>query len=294
MELLEIPGRRRVIAKLVQKNSIELSILQELSSPKLPHHRSPHNRVIPLLRTVTCLDSKLYIILPSMNELSMPTFGAVPRFEQVRLSHELVEGVAFLHRLGIAHLDIKPDNLVCDWKTRRLHIIDFDTAVRCRDADEMVELSCGTSGWSAPEVVLDDKKPLRAFNPIRADLWSCGKVLQSLGMGTWTGIDGDPSIDWLTRKLVSLDPRRRPLLHDIVVEEQDFWTTSWPGVFRSLTAPGKVQEATRAHNAIKLKRARNNDGHANGLGSPPKILRSGVCSASTPVQLVFESNPVHV
>ncbi|EJD00377.1 kinase-like protein, partial [Fomitiporia mediterranea MF3/22] len=92
------------------------------------------------------------------------------------LSRELIEGVAFLHRQNIAHMDIKPDNLV--YGSHHLYIIDFDVAVRCRDVDEMVKMSCGTRGWSAPEIVLDDDEATCAFSPIRADLWSCGKVLQ--------------------------------------------------------------------------------------------------------------------
>ncbi|EGN98905.1 hypothetical protein SERLA73DRAFT_16638, partial [Serpula lacrymans var. lacrymans S7.3] len=93
------------------------------------------------------------------------------------LSHELVEGIAFLHAQGIAHLDIKPDNLICTFDTERLLIIDFDIAMKCSGADDVVERSCGTLEWSAPEIVLDADRPPRAFSPIRADLWSCGRVL---------------------------------------------------------------------------------------------------------------------
>ncbi|EJC99413.1 kinase-like protein, partial [Fomitiporia mediterranea MF3/22] len=92
------------------------------------------------------------------------------------LSRELIEGVAFLHRQKIAHLDIKPGNLVVNFK--RLYIIDFDIAVRCKDVDEMVKISRGTRGWSAPEIGLDNDEAPGAFSPIRADLWSCGKVLK--------------------------------------------------------------------------------------------------------------------
>ena len=64
------------------------------------------------------------------------------------------------------------------FESKHLYIIDFNLSMRCKDIEEMVTKSCGTVGWSAPEVELDENKPLRAFSPIRADLWSCGKVLQ--------------------------------------------------------------------------------------------------------------------
>ncbi|EJC97801.1 kinase-like protein, partial [Fomitiporia mediterranea MF3/22] len=94
------------------------------------------------------------------------------------LNRELIEGIAFLHRQKIAHLDIKPENLVYSVKSERLYIIDFDIAMRCKDVDEMVKVSCGTPGWSAPEIALNNDEAPRVFNPIRADLWSCGKVLK--------------------------------------------------------------------------------------------------------------------
>ena len=50
------------------------------------------------------------------------------RSEIVDFSRQLKEGVAFLHRRGVAHLDIKPQNIVA--RANRLFIIDFDIPVR--------------------------------------------------------------------------------------------------------------------------------------------------------------------
>ncbi|EGN97074.1 hypothetical protein SERLA73DRAFT_154414 [Serpula lacrymans var. lacrymans S7.3] len=141
-----------------------------------------------------------------------------------RLSGELVEGVAFLHEQRIAHLDIKPDNLICTFDTDRLLIIDFDIAMKCGSENDMVERSCGTFEWSAPEIVLDADKLPQAFSPIRADLWSCGRVLQFItGMvekGSYSGFGQ------LIKMLLDRDPRRRPLLHSVVDKEWVSWTTN--------------------------------------------------------------------
>ncbi|KAI0291847.1 kinase-like domain-containing protein, partial [Russula brevipes] len=83
----------------------------------------------------------------------------------------LIEGVAYLHQRGVAHRDIKPDNLVVD-RDFCLKIIDFDVAMRVRDEDEEVDDLCGTDHWIAPEV----EKELR-HSPMRADRWACGQVL---------------------------------------------------------------------------------------------------------------------
>ncbi|PCH41837.1 kinase-like protein, partial [Wolfiporia cocos MD-104 SS10] len=84
----------------------------------------------------------------------------------------LIEGLEYLHKLCIAHRDIKPDNLVVD-QDFRLKIIDFDAAIQLKTEDEEVSDYCGTEGWLAPEV----EERWATYSPIKADRWSCGKVI---------------------------------------------------------------------------------------------------------------------
>ena len=187
-------------------------MLEELNS-----RRSSLNHVIPLIGILESAAGLLIIFPKKTSVLSLSS--DVRDRESVQLGRQLLAGVAFLHKHKIAHLDIKPGNLVWDGTSKRLYIIDFDIAVRCKDIDEMVEMSCGTPGWSAPEIVHGDKAPLRPFNPIRADLWSCGAVLDFFGRKE------DRTIDLIARLLLDCDPRRRPLLHELVDEEPDFWSS---------------------------------------------------------------------
>ena len=245
---------RIVIAKLTCKNSSEESFLHEL---KL--HNSLHNHVIPLLGTIQSTFGPV-IVLPRATSLSIIEYKSSSadafRGKFVSLSCQLVEGVAFLHRQKIAHLDIKPDNLVFDFHLERLYIIDFDNAMQCKDEDEMVEMSCGTRGWSAPEIVMDTDKTLRPFSPIRADLWSCGKVLERFSEVLE---ETDEDIGRLTSLLIDEEPKRRPLLHEIVDEEPNFWSCGRISQAITHIRDRQMQE-TITDGGIGLKRMRDETG----------------------------------
>ncbi|KAE9402551.1 kinase-like protein, partial [Gymnopus androsaceus JB14] len=85
----------------------------------------------------------------------------------------LLEGLSFLHRHGIAHLDLNPGNLLYT-DDDQLKIIDFDLAVRARPGERIFGIR-GTPGWMAPKVKKSDGE--EGFEPFKADLFSCGKVL---------------------------------------------------------------------------------------------------------------------
>jgi serine/threonine protein kinase len=122
----------------------ELRILQHL-------HRinSPDNHTIPLLETLT-FEYGTFIFLPEATPLDIGfTLGMFRSNDVVDFSRQLIEGVGFLHRHGIAHLDIKPQNIVA--LPNQLFIIDFDISVRVSGPNALIDRWCGTPGWMAPE-----------------------------------------------------------------------------------------------------------------------------------------------
>jgi serine/threonine protein kinase len=83
-----------------------------------------------------------------------------------------------MHRNGVAHLDIKPQNIVVR-NDDRLFIIDFDLSLRVDGPDHLIDTWCGTTGWMAPDIGKRNG-PRHLYSPIRADLWSCGQVISYL------------------------------------------------------------------------------------------------------------------
>jgi serine/threonine protein kinase len=204
-----------VVVKRLRPGCDELRILQDLHLIK-----SQHNHTIPLLRTLD-LDKGTFIVLSEGTPLDYGfEFGRFPSSEILNFSQQLVEGVAFLHSHSIAHLDIKPPNIVV--LEKRMFIIDFDIAVRVDGPDTLIDRSRGTPEWMAPEIGKHPDGRRRLYSPIRADLWSCGLVLRYLA-SEGAGQEGNP-YEALTRDLLNNDPQLRPLLDawsQVTVELQD-------------------------------------------------------------------------
>ncbi|KIM24910.1 hypothetical protein M408DRAFT_75205 [Serendipita vermifera MAFF 305830] len=116
-----------------------------------------------------------------------------------------------MHQQLVAHLDLKPDNLViADAQTGpRILIIDFGTSVRVISRDDLITGYRGTAGWVAPEVGWRET-PDQSFSPISADLWACGKLLQWLCSHLQDSYS--PEFTRLATDLMDSEPQNRPVL----------------------------------------------------------------------------------
>jgi serine/threonine protein kinase len=183
------------VAKKVGKRSNELDILRYLDSIE---RKSDH-----VIAIVDSFDG--WVVLPKLVTIMDHARTARKQIESkiVQVCWGLIEGVAYLHGLCIAHRDIKPDNLLVE-RDLCLKIIDFDVAMQVEDEDQQVDDRCGTKGWMAPEV---EKKS--RHSPIRADRWACGRVLLYL-LNEFK--NEDESLTAFARCLIAYDPKQRPSL----------------------------------------------------------------------------------
>ena len=87
-----------------------------------------------------------------------------------QLISDVIDGLLVLHKAGVAHLDIKPQNILIDGYNRA-KIIDFGLSeiVEC---DKTYCHFCGTYAFMAPEIM--NKKH---YNPFKADVWSLGMTI---------------------------------------------------------------------------------------------------------------------
>nr|ODN86018.1 RAN protein kinase [Cryptococcus depauperatus CBS 7841] len=97
-----------------------------------------------------------------------------------RVFLQLIDGVAWLHALGISHRDIKPENVVCSNGGTRVRICDFGLATSQVASGEF---GCGSSFYVAPEC-LGVWSPEEGTYPTRSgDVWSLGVILVNLVCG---------------------------------------------------------------------------------------------------------------
>ena len=73
-----------------------------------------------------------------------------PRGELLRLIHDACVGLAFAHRSGVVHLDVKPDNLIRR-DDGRLKILDFGLARVVAIDETHTRHSAGTLRYMSPE-----------------------------------------------------------------------------------------------------------------------------------------------
>ncbi|XP_053107711.1 myosin light chain kinase, smooth muscle isoform X2 [Hemicordylus capensis] len=97
--------------------------------------------------------------------------------ECIKYMKQISEGVQYIHKQGIVHLDLKPENIMCVNKTgTRIKLIDFGLARRLENAGSLKVLF-GTPEFVAPEVI--------NYEPIgyATDMWSIGVICYILVSG---------------------------------------------------------------------------------------------------------------
>lgn len=82
--------------------------------------------------------------------------------------------VCHIHRLGIAHRDLKLDNLLLT-KDKRIKIVDFGISKKLRTNAKFKEIA-GTPLYTAPEVI--DKS-----YDLQCDMWSIGVIVYLMASG---------------------------------------------------------------------------------------------------------------
>lgn len=112
---------------------------------------------------------------------------------------QLIIGLDYCHRRGVANRDLKLENLLLDHDGRDgirplLKICDFGYSKH--EMSSSAKSGVGTPVYMAPEVILGDNH----YNAKKADIWSCGVILYSMLFGKYPFNAKEPR---LARRIVA-------------------------------------------------------------------------------------------
>ena len=145
--------------------------------------RVRHQYIIQLVEVFETTD-KVYMVmeLATGGELfdRIIAKGSFTERDATRVLHMVLEGVQYLHELGITHRDLKPENLLYyhPGHDSKIMITDFGLSAMRKGPDNYMRTTCGTPEYIAPEVLA--RKPYTCL----VDMWAVGVVTYILLSGT--------------------------------------------------------------------------------------------------------------
>ncbi|KAL2991542.1 hypothetical protein AAZX31_10G001700 [Glycine max] len=144
--------------------------------------RLHHHPNILKIHEVLATKTKIYLIVDFAGggELfsKLTRRGRLPEPLARRYFAQLVSALRFCHRHGVAHRDLKPQNLLLD-AAGNLKVSDFGlSALPEHLHDGLLHTACGTPAFTAPEILRRV-----GYDGSKADAWSCGVILYNLLAG---------------------------------------------------------------------------------------------------------------
>ncbi|ESQ47556.1 hypothetical protein EUTSA_v10020787mg [Eutrema salsugineum] len=172
-----------VAIKIIEKkrtieSGMEPRIIREIDAMR----RLRHHPNILKIHEVMATKSKIYLVmeLAAGGELFSKVLrrGRLPESTARRYFQQLASALRFSHQDGVAHRDVKPQNLLLD-KQGNLKVSDFGlSALPEHLQNGLLHTACGTPAYTAPEVI-----SRRGYDGAKADAWSCGVILFVLLVG---------------------------------------------------------------------------------------------------------------
>ena len=170
--------------------------------------RLQHPHVVPII-SAGAADGVLYYVMPFVGGESMRARlsreGPLPVADAARILREVLDALAFAHRLGVIHRDIKPENVLLE--AGHAVMADFGIAKALRESGTMTSVgtAVGTPAYMAPEQATADPTADH-----RADLYAVGVLGFELLTGTppFTGSAQQLIVAHLTQPAPPLRERR--------------------------------------------------------------------------------------
>lgn len=124
----------------------------------------------------------------------------------------ILKGLKYCHMSKIAHLDIKPQNIIID-ETLNLKLIDFSISIDYRDRNKIKLPSNGTSHYMAPELINSEIIDTKDLDKV--DMYSFGAMLFNFAFGIYPD---QITSEELEKKLEDLKEEKEKIYSDYFID----------------------------------------------------------------------------
>lgn len=160
------------------KNVRQPDFLRHFKNELIIHSQIRHPAIAKLIDVLVDAD-KVYVFLElceggDLNDVVMSA-GCLPEPVARRYFGFLMSALSYVHALGVAHRDVKLENILVTEECAKL--TDFGL---CKPQQEgnLLLTTCGTLVYAAPEIIREVP-----YDGMRADIWSAGIVLYAMVAG---------------------------------------------------------------------------------------------------------------
>ncbi|KAJ8562786.1 hypothetical protein K7X08_031238 [Anisodus acutangulus] len=141
-----------------------------VKEPKILQHLNGNPNILHLYKVYEN-DDFLHMVTdlcPNNDLYERVSSGPLPEPEAALILTQLITAINYCHHMGVAHRDIKPDNILFD-SMGKLKLCDFGSAEWC--VGSTMNGVVGTPYYVAPEVLMG-----KEYNE-KVDVWSAGVIL---------------------------------------------------------------------------------------------------------------------
>lgn len=185
------PTKKDMVVKITPLKGIDLRYIQRYQASfgilrYLVSHPSPN--IVPI-REIFATNDKAYVFMDQMEKHDLlqriKQEGKFPEQHSLNWFRQMAEGLSYLHGIGVAHENLKPDAIMFD-AGGRVRIGGLGTAVVWynMESNEIIKQKGNSKEkfhhHDAPEKHKDD-----LYDPARADVWSLGCLLVILQTKEW-------------------------------------------------------------------------------------------------------------
>lgn len=191
----------KVAIKIIKKDSMDQKDLELVRSEIDIMKLCKHKNIVGLLDHYEN-NEYIFIVMEYLAGGDLGNYAKKRKYdfseEEVRIIlYQITKGIDYLHKYGVAHRDLKPDNIMLHKKgsINYLKIMDFGLS-KILGPQEKVADGFGTLSFVAPEVLV--RKP---YNK-EVDIWSIGITLYYILTGTLPFDNSEDNEEVIAKKIV--------------------------------------------------------------------------------------------